>query len=112
MIGLPGESYDPCSLSLAYLYTLEEAQMESRVRNRAILFLMNLMGLKQVRDVVEKVEEARAIALIGLGDLTGKLEDVVKTFNIEVGEAHTDFKPAPCEVDSLEHITLARLQRI
>lgn len=86
--------------------------MEPRVRNRAIMFLMNIMGLKQIRDVVEKVEEARVIALIGLGDITGKLEDTVKTLNIDIGEARVDFKPAPCNIDSLEHITLARLQRI
>ncbi|MFN4045846.1 MAG: hypothetical protein ACK4H7_00715, partial [Acidilobaceae archaeon] len=69
------------------MYTLEDTQMEPRVRNRAIMFLMNIMGLKQIRDVVEKVEEARVIALIGLGDITGKLEDTVKTLNIDIGEA-------------------------
>ena len=55
--GIPkGVTVDACMVAVAYLHSLEARARGSRVRSLSLLFLMELLGAPQVRDVVEKVE--------------------------------------------------------
>lgn len=113
IVGLPEGVTSPCSLALAYLYTLEDLEIGSRVKNKAILLLMNLLGLNQVRDVVEVVKNCKTLALIGthrrlddiLADIADKLG--IKEYDIKLNEIN-----CATEDENLEKITLSRISRL
>ncbi|MEM4511947.1 MAG: hypothetical protein QXK97_01410, partial [Acidilobaceae archaeon] len=86
VVGLPSlEHAEPCKLALSYLYALEERVIGSRVKKTPILILMNLLGVKQVRDVVERVGEARAVVALGLDPgVSSVLIEVLKTVGYSV----------------------------
>lgn len=111
LVGLPEGSVSPCSLALAYLYTLEDLRSGSRVKSKAILFLMNLLGLKQVRDVVETVRECRVIAVVGEEGAPARvLEDVLTRMGLK--QFNRSQSEAKCEVSDLGKVTLSRVDRI
>ena len=69
VVGIPkGVTIDACSIAVAYLHSLEARVRGSRVRSLSLLFLMELLGAPQVRDVVEKVE-SEGIGLVAVASL-------------------------------------------
>lgn len=111
VVGLPSDSVNPCSLALAYLYTLEDLKFGSRVRNKAILFLMNLLGLNQVKDVVESVSECRAVAVIGLPNgARATLFNILTRMGITGYSVRVE-KPE-CAVSELVEVTLSRVDKL
>ncbi|MEN2999272.1 MAG: hypothetical protein ABDH61_01670 [Acidilobaceae archaeon] len=108
--GLPLE-VDPCSAALAYLYVAEDVLMGTRVRNRSLLFAMNVLGLKQARDVTEGVAEFRSIVVAGPeGEASGALEEVRQ----QVGADLISIEPdrLSCSQEELERITKGRVERL
>jgi hypothetical protein len=112
-VGLPEEVVNPCSLALAYLYTLEDLDTGTRIRNKAILLLMNLLGLNQAKDVVEAVKDCKTVALIGTrGEPEKVLADVASKLGIK--EYYIKPEEANCtlEDENLEKITLSRINML
>ncbi len=65
--GVPGpEPPSPCTVAVALVHALEARARGSRVRSLPLLFLMELLGVPQVRDAVERVAEARYLVVASL----------------------------------------------
>lgn len=111
LVGLPEGTGGPCSLALAYLYTIEDLEVGSRIKSRPILFLANLLGLSQVRDVVETVRECKTLALIGApGGPRGAIVEVLNRLGIK--DYDIRYEEAECTVEELERITLSRVHKL
>lgn len=108
---LPVEELDPCALAQSLLYSEEDSIVYGRVRKRPISVLMNLLGLRQVREVVEAVRECRYIASVGEpGKAGGSLERALEMLGLapqECPEAR-----GSCRSMNLFKITEARLRRL
>lgn len=52
---LPGEPMSMCEAAVGLLHALDSKYRGSRVRSTPILFIMEVLGYRQVRDVVERV---------------------------------------------------------
>jgi len=66
--GLPeGAHIDACTAAVAYLHALEARARGSRVKSLPLLFLMELLGYRQVRDVVEAVNTAPLSLIVVVG---------------------------------------------
>ncbi len=96
-----------CALQTAYLYFVEDRMQGSRVRNDNILFLMNLLGYKQTRDVVEHVRDVDVVAILGVD------KEIVRKAARFVA-ARCDGKivePEGCDPDYLLYMSSARIRR-
>jgi len=112
VIGLPWDNVSPCSLALAYLYTLEDIELGSRVKSKPILLLMNLLGLSQVRDVVETVRECKAIAAVGnMGEAQVAVVEALRELDIKEPST-VDVGGIECTAEELEKVTLPRVERL
>lgn len=83
---------DPCSIVLSLLYAMEDRHMGSKVRKDGILIAMNLLGLSQIKDVLETLREHKTFA--------------------EIRRNGGDAMPAPCRPERLFEITRGRLSRL
>jgi ABC-type microcin C transport system duplicated ATPase subunit YejF len=111
LVGLPEGVGSPCSLALAYLYTLEDLEVGSRIKSKPILLLANLLGLSQVRDVVETVRECKTLALIGApGGPRGAIVEVLNRLGIKDHDIR--YEEAKCSVEELERVTLSRVHKL
>ncbi len=111
LVGLPEGEVNPCSLALAYLYTIEDMEMGSRIRNKAILLLANLLGLSQARDVVEMVRECKTLALIGAPEEPRKaIPEVLSKLGVK--DYKVKHETAVCTKEALEKITLSRVTKL
>jgi len=111
LVGLPEDTINPCSLALAYLYTIEDMEMGTRIKNKAILFLANLLGLSQARDVIEAIKKCKGIALIGvLGEPRKTIPDIIEKLDIK--DYNMKFKEAKCTIEDLEKVTLLRINKL
>ncbi|MCX8195469.1 MAG: hypothetical protein N3F67_00055 [Acidilobaceae archaeon] len=109
MAGLP-RSVSPCAAALAYLYVLEDLQMGARVKNRSILFVMNLLGLKQIKDVIESVAEFRSIVVVGPErGVSSSLAEISAELGMELALSQ---EPPHCSIEELERITSQRTDRL
>jgi|GEM_PF-835351 len=112
IVGLPFKGLDACSLGISYLYTMEDLILGSRVRNKAILFLMNLLGFKQVRDVVDNIKYSHLIIAIGFkGEVRDNIKDILGELGISY-EEKIDLEYVKCSIDSLENITVKRIEKL
>ncbi|MEM4678515.1 MAG: hypothetical protein QXP76_04750, partial [Acidilobaceae archaeon] len=67
VVGLPLlELASPCKLAISYVYALEDKELGSKVKKTPILVLMNLLGVSQIKDVVNRIEEVSVVATVGL----------------------------------------------
>ncbi|NOZ31236.1 MAG: hypothetical protein GXO68_04735 [Crenarchaeota archaeon] len=55
---LPGEPVTLCEAVTSFIHALDSRFRGSRVRSLSILFIMELLGYRQVRDVVDNVKSA------------------------------------------------------
>jgi len=76
--GVPeGASIDACTVAVAYLHALEARARGSRVRSLPLLFLMELLGYRQVRDVVEAVNNSPLGLIVVVGLDGGCVEEAI-----------------------------------
>jgi len=95
--GLPKDVYvDPCMAGVAYMHSLEAYARGSRVRSLPLLFLMELLGYRQVRDVVEAVsgEHVGTVVIVGLD------RDCVRRAASEIREGRVNLADT-CNIHSL-----------
>ncbi|MCE4625302.1 MAG: hypothetical protein F7C35_05505 [Desulfurococcales archaeon] len=106
--GLPrrlGEAVSQCTIQAAYTYVAEDlAGGRSRVKNRDILFLMNLLGVKQVRDVVEKIDSVELVVIVGPG-----ARRVAR--NLSARCQAREVEPPSCNAEWLTLMARGRLRR-
>jgi hypothetical protein len=111
VVGLPERFYTRlslCALKAAFLYTAEDLVIGTRIRNKAILFLMNLLGLRQARDVVEAVDTVFFVVVIAFDE---DLAERTSKF-LERSCGALEIKPPECNVNVLADMAAARLSRI
>jgi len=105
--GLPGglsSVVSSCAVQAAYTYTAEDIVFGTRVRNRSLLFLMNLLGYGQVRDVINYINNVKIIIVVGPGSIS-----VARIIASECGGRVTH--PPECRVEILTRMARARLER-
>jgi len=67
MAGVPkgyGEKLTKCTIVAALAYTAEDIVQGSRIRNKSILFLINLLGKKQIKDIINEINNIYYIIII------------------------------------------------
>ena len=106
--GLPRrlrESVSHCTIQAAYTYVAEDlVGRRSRVKNSDILFLMNLLGVKQVRDVVEKIDSVEIVIIAG-----PEAEKVAR--HVSTRCRAREVEPPPCNAEWLTIMARGRLKR-
>jgi hypothetical protein len=110
VVGVPGRfqaRLTLCTVEAAYIYTAEDITSGSRIKNRAILYLMNLLGLKQARDVVEAVDTVDYIIIIGTEP--GKMDEAARYVSRRCGAV--SWEPPHCNIEELAEMAVARLER-
>ncbi|MCE4628219.1 MAG: hypothetical protein F7C34_03615 [Desulfurococcales archaeon] len=93
-----------CTAATAYLYTSEDVVSGSRVRNIGLLYLMNLLGKKQLRDVVEELDSIGLVLVVGLG-----ADEAAKTLSGKCGA--TAVPVGGCNTGWLLQMAEARVRR-
>ncbi|MCE4620564.1 MAG: hypothetical protein F7C33_06025 [Desulfurococcales archaeon] len=68
IVALPGDPPNPCTIAIVLLHSLEAKARGTRIRKLPVLFLMELLGLRQARDVAKKIREARFIVVASLSE--------------------------------------------
>lgn len=105
--GLPyryAKAISRCTAATAYLYTSEDIVGGSRVRNTGLLYLMNLLGKKQLRDVVDELDSIGLILVVGPG--AGEVATVLGERCGAAGLSVDD-----CSIDWLLLMAEARVRR-
>ncbi|MCS7107265.1 MAG: hypothetical protein NZ902_04080 [Acidilobaceae archaeon] len=108
--GLPRE-VDPCSAILAYMYVTEDVLLGTKVKNKSLLFAMNILGLKQTKEVVEGVTEFLSVVVAGP---EGKASEALEEVRQQLGADFIDvrYDSFSCSPEELERITRERVERL
>ena len=104
--------YNPCSIALSYIYSLEDDVVEGRVRRRPISVLLNLTGGRQVRDVVDRIRECKFIAAVWEEEsIPGDLVDALERLGVELSNSEPEGTPV-CDPGDLQRVTASRVERL
>ncbi|MEB3847133.1 MAG: hypothetical protein GSR74_04070 [Desulfurococcales archaeon] len=68
IVALPGDPPNPCTIAVVLLHSIEAKARGARIRKLPVLFLMELLGLRQARDVAERIRKARFLIAASLSE--------------------------------------------
>ena len=102
IVGLDRKIYDPCSISIAFLHALEWRLRGSRIRKLPLIFLMELLGKRQLREVVNVSGEFNYLVNIALSNYCMNLIDSIILNNINNLKT---LNPPSCREEEMWKIT-------
>ncbi|MCE4608840.1 MAG: hypothetical protein F7C36_00455 [Desulfurococcales archaeon] len=96
-----------CSIALAYTYTIEDELLNDRIKNHNLRFIANLLGARQVADVIKEIDRVEKVIIVGPPEQVKKAALTIA--EICGGEVETIEE---CSGDSLWSITSKRIERL
>ncbi len=108
--GIPSrlsQNLTTCSIALAYTYTIEDELLNDRIKNRNLRFIANLLGLRQVADVVQEIDRVEKVIIVGPPEQVRKASLSI----IEICGGDVEILEE-CSGDSLWSITSKRIEKL
>ncbi len=110
IVGIPSrlsQNLTICSIALAYMYTMEDQILNDRIKNHNLRFIANLLGARQVADVIQEIDRVEKVIIVGPAEQVKRVSlSIAKTCGGEVETLEE------CSEDSLWSITSKRIEKL